>query len=213
MDKKTVKLVIVVAMLLVIALYFVGGTYARYASEYNGTASLNVAKWATKIKGDEVGENTTLTLNFTTEDNDNVVSGKIAPEVTATAKAEIDLEGTEVAVDVLIAGTQGDLENAISSAVESLGMEAGDISIKAEVTAEGSASSKVQATEEGKKYQIDLPDKSSGFTKGNSIVTISIKVTWKNNDDHNTNDTSAGKTAGTLSVPVKLTVQQHIDEV
>ena len=50
MQKRTVISVIVVAMLLVISLYFVGGTYTRYVSEYTGTAKTQVAKWNVTLK-------------------------------------------------------------------------------------------------------------------------------------------------------------------
>lgn len=210
MNKKSVISVMVVAMLLTVSLYFVGGTYARYATEFTGEASLQVAKWDVKIKGQEDDSTKELTLNFKVNENENVVEGKIAPDVTATATAEIDLKGTEVAVDVKLADT---LKTAIAGAAEELGIEAEDLAITVDVKLEGDGNTdKVTATTPSEMYKIALPDKTSGFTAGNSVVTITVTAAWTNNDGHNEKDTAAGKTAGTLSVPVNVTVQQHIDE-
>ena len=211
MRKRTVGSAVAVCMLVAFSFYFIGGTYARYTTDFTGTAKLNVAKWATKVK-DGAAESTDLTLNFTTEENPNVVSGKIAPDVTATAKAEIDLEGTEVAVDVLLKSGEGSIEDAVNTAVADLGMKASDIKFELEVKLEGDeGGSKVTETTPGEEYKITLPDAASGFTDGNSIVTVNLKVTWTNNDTNSADDTAAGKKAGELSIPVKVTVQQHID--
>ena len=119
MDKRTVKLVMIVAMLLVVCLYFVGGTYARYASEFSGDATVSVAKWAVKVDGEE---SETLNINFKVQDNKFVVADKIAPSVTAKAEAEVDLEGTEVAVD-LIVETGDDFD----SKIEALGLHTDEV--------------------------------------------------------------------------------------
>ena len=97
MNKKSVKTIMVVAMLVAVSFYFIGGTYARYTESFDGSASIDVAKWAVKLTEAEGGEETTLQqLEFQVQANENVVPGKIAPDVTAKAKAQIDLTGTEV---------------------------------------------------------------------------------------------------------------------
>ena len=207
MNKRTVKTMMVVSMLLVVALYFVSGTYARYSTEFTGNDSIQVAKWAVKLQGDVSGEKTSLDLTFTPKANENVVDNRIAPSVEATSKISLDLEDTEVAVDVIL-----DLdESGLGDLVTSLGIDPSDITF----TSAMSESNVVTATsgdgKEGSPFYIKLPS-NKAFTAENGKVDIDLTLKWKNTEAHNANDTAAGKQAGTLTIPVKVTVRQHIDE-
>ncbi len=223
MNKKNVMSITVVAMLFAVSLYFIGGTYARYADKFEGEAKVGIAAWKVSLSGGE-SAGKTITLPLTTDDNTDVVKGKIAPSVTASGTLEIDLEGTEVAVDLLVDVD----EQAIKSALTTAGIndvQNNDISLQIEAKGKDRAPN-VQAVLSGtgkqaSPYVIMLPEgQANGFESGDA-VEVTVKVTWKNDDSHSTEDTKIGTQAAesgaeegglTLKVPVKLYVVQHINQ-
>ena len=48
------------------------------------------------------------------------------------------------------------------------------------------------------------------YSSDNKVLDLVITLEWVNNEANNATDTTAGKNAGTLSIPVKVTVKQHI---
>lgn len=190
MTRTSRKVIILMIMFILVALYFVSGTYARYTSSITGNAAVSTANWAVKFKKgttEEVSNN--FDLAFTVENNNNVVPGKIAPSVTAKAKINLDLTGTEVAVDYTATIDTDALASAFGASAKNV-----------TVTVNGSES----AT--GTKSLVD----NAAFTSENGIVEIEIAITWDNKDDAASvsDTTAAGKD---LTLPVTLTVQQHID--
>ncbi len=210
MKKKTVTSVMVVAMLFAVSLYFIGGTYARYVDTFTGEGTVQIAKWAVKLGADS-GSGSAMTLNLKAADAEGyVVAGKIAPSYKATGDVEIELNETEVAVDVI-----ADIDKEeIASTLNSLGFteNAADIQVKATATAEG-ADVSVEANGEGtqeKPFVIKLPNNVA--FKEDAKLKVSIEVNWDNADDqHNTEHTAVGKNGGSLSIPVDLHVVQHIE--
>ena len=49
MKKSTIVTVIAILMVITVCLYFISGTYARYADSRSGNATTSVAKWAVSI--------------------------------------------------------------------------------------------------------------------------------------------------------------------
>ena len=190
MTKRTKKVIIFALMLTVIALYFVSGTYARYAERYTGNAKVSTANWAVALKD---GSNQTLSnnfdLSFEVQSNDNVVPGKIAPSVTAIATVKLDLTGTEVAVDYTATIDKTALATAFGASADSVKVTVGD--------------------EESATNTINLKD-NAAFTESNGVVPIEIKITWENADGNNASDTTIGKSPKDITLPVTLSVQQHI---
>ncbi len=199
MTKRSVKSIIAVLMILTIALYFISGTYARYTDSWEGTGTVAVAKWNVTLKsGGESVEQKNLTLKFTPVANKYVVSGKIAPDVELEADVEIDLDGTEVAVDVKAEVNEESLKTALTN----YGTVPEDIKVTAKIDNE-------DATEK----TIELPDGGSAFGPENGKKILKINVKWTNVDLHSESDTKAGKAAeelDALEIPVTLTVQQHV---
>ena len=176
MKKSTIVTVIAILMVITVCLYFISGTYARYADSRSGNATTSIAKWAVSITDGTDPLDNDFTLPFTVEENQNVVAGKIAPSTTAKATIELDLTGTEVAVDF-------------------------------------SATSITGAASSGATTTIQLPTDggtAKAFDSTNGKIEIEITLTWTNDDTFNTSDTTVGVTAGTLELPVELTLQQHI---
>ena len=138
-------------------------------------------------------DSTTKDITFKVQNNSNVVPGKIAPAVTAVAEIELDLTGTEVAVD-------------FNAVVGNLASSPANLPSMDKIT----LTSAVDGGEPGTVQTIPLVN-SSAFTSSNGKKTVTLTLTWENDNANNVNDTATGMTADAyLTVPVTMTVQQHI---
>lgn len=198
MKKGNITMIIVMLMILTVGLYFISGTYARYADSRTGKTSVAVAKWQVSITDGEEDLGTNFTLPFTIQANPNVVAGKIAPETTATATIELDLAGTEVAVDFGAEVTDTALQTIF-------GNTAKNVTLKTEVTG---ANENATTGTDGI-TTIALPN-GQAFGDTNGKITIKMTLTWNNDEDSNSADTNVGTVGGTLDLPVELTLKQHL---
>lgn len=192
---RTKRAIFVVIALLLVA-YLISSTYARYSTVGNANGKVDIAKWAVVMKADDgtTLNSTTQDITFKVQSNTEVVPGKIAPAVTAKAEIELDLTGTEVSVDftpTIGAYTPSTLPSAdkitLTSAVEGLTV--------------------------GSSNYIPLVD-NSAFTASNGKKKVTLTLTWANDDENNADDTATGMLADgsrTITIPVTLTVQQHIN--
>ena len=184
---------IIVALLLVI--YLISSTYARYSTEGKATGKVDVAKWAVVMKADD---NTTLSsttkdITFKVQDNTEVVPGKIAPDVTAVAEIELDLTGTEVSVN--FKATVGDYTPSNLPSKDKIQL-----------------TSAVAGGSVGSVNYIPL-DQNKAFTETNGKKKVTLTLTWTNDENNNANDTATGQLADgsrTITIPVTLTVTQHL---
>lgn len=195
---RTKRAIFVVIALLLVA-YLISSTYARYSTVGNANGKVDIAKWAVVMKADDgtTLNSTTQDITFKVQSNTEVVPGKIAPAVTAKAEIELDLTGTEVSVDftpTIGAYTPSTLPSkdkiTLSSAVE------------------GTTENKV-----GSSNYIPLVD-NKAFTAENGKKKVTLTLTWANDDENNADDTATGMLADesrTITIPVTLTVQQHIN--
>lgn len=189
---KNAKKVAVIALLLVLTmcLYYVAGTYAKYTSAATANSTIGVAKWAVKLGEVDIANGAkdfTSELSLETDASSTVKSGKIAPGTTASGSFTIDPNGTEVAVDYSI--------------------EIGAISYSGSATAPNVTITKVMAG------TTELTKDASGKYTGSialdgSPVEIKVTATWTSTSD--ATDTAVGYEAGTLTVPVTVTVEQSL---
>lgn len=194
---RTKRAIFVVIALLLVA-YLISSTYARYSTVGEATGKVDIAEWHVVMTPDDGGAaltSTTRDITFTVQSNDNVVPNKIAPAVTAVATIELDLTGTEVAVD--FTATVGEMTNNLPSGV----------TLPSRVT----LTSAVDGGTPGTAQVIPLVN-NSAFTATNGKRTVTLTLTWENSDTDaaKTEDTVVGVAGGTLTIPVTLTVQQHI---
>ena len=192
---RTKRAIFVVIALLLVA-YLISSTYAKYSTVGKADGKVDIAKWAVVMKSDDgkTLNSTTQNITFTVQSNTEVVPGKIAPAVTAKAEIELDLTGTEVSVDftpTIGAYTPSTLPSAdkitLTSAVEGLTV--------------------------GSSNYIPLVD-NKAFTAENGKKKVTLTLTWANDDENNADDTATGMLADgsrTITIPVTLTVQQHIN--
>ena len=103
-ENKLTKIAIFALIVAIIATILVSGTYARYTTRLTGTDTVEIAKWAWNISGEDISNTTTTyTLDlFNTIDSSNgsaeqhTASGKIAPgtqgrfDILITNNSEVD---------------------------------------------------------------------------------------------------------------------------
>lgn len=194
--KSAVAASMVSGLALVASLAFVGGgTYARYVETANGNGSAQVAKWAVNVTNVNESETGEFNLKFDAENNADIVAGKIAPGVTATGYVDIDLTGTEVSVEI---DCKCPLSNSGDNAIPV------EVTVGAPVPADGASN----MTVDGNVVKVN-----GGAMNG--TVRVPVTLTWNSDDSDeagaNEADTAAGKTAGSMTVPVTLQVRQHIE--
>lgn len=192
--QSTAKKWTILALTLFLLVAVVAGTYTRYETVGKATGTVQAAKWAVAIKsGNTTLNSETQEITFQVQNNSNVVPGKIAPAVTAVATIELDLTGTEVAVDFDAVINQ--------TALSSFGDSGDKLSLTAKVDGATYTSGTAQT--------IPLVN-NAAFTEDNGKRTVTLTLTWANDDSNNVNDTATGEAAPTLTIPVTLTAKQHI---
>lgn len=213
MTKKNVKQMMLVLMILVIGLYFISGTYARYASAATGSASAAVAKWAVKVNTVDITQSDSLTLNFEEVENDNVVDGKIAPASELKSQLVIDPTDSEVAMDYII--TLGDIKDAdgndMSDKIAISRVEIGeDVILAEDIAVDANGKKEVRGT-------IELASQTAALT-ADSSETVIVYVEWEDKGDEdptnadNVSDTELGLAAPTVTMEIKATALQHVDQ-
>lgn len=202
MRKSKVRDIIVALIILVIALFFIAGTYARYSSTGSGTGNVQVAKWAVKINDADITTTNTFTINFVEVANNNIVDGKIAPDGRLYADFEIDPTGSEVALDYEFA--LGQIKAGTEAAPDG-------IAVEKVCTVDGSTETPLTPTDGKYTGTIALASQTAALSASEK-VTVRVYIKWTNSDEaaRLTTDTAAGIAAPQLSIEVTGTAKQHI---
>ena len=196
-ERKTrTKRAIFVFIVFLLVAYLISSTYARYSTVGKADGKVDIAKWAVVMKSDDgkTLNSTTQNITFTVQSNTEVVPGKIAPAVTAKAEIELDLTGTEVSVD--FTPTIGEYTPSTLPSADKIKL-----------------TSAVEGGEIGESNYIPLVG-NSAFTSDNGKKKVTLTLTWTNDNENNADDTATGMLADesrTITIPVTLTVQQHIN--
>jgi len=204
MNKKTVKHAVIVLLLIAIAGFAIAGTVSRYSTTGTVNKTGSIANWNVAITSQ--GENlvtTTKNITFDLVANLNVATGKFAPSSTATAEIELDLTGTEVAVD--FAATVDNSNVSSEASYDKLSLTA---KLKDKPTEEVPNPTESILTSGG--YVLIPLVNNTAFTADNGKKIVTLTLTWDNDDTNNADDTTMGIAAHTLTVPVTFTVRQHL---
>ncbi len=186
------------ALALVLMAAVIGSTYARYVSTSTGNGSVEIAKWAVKVNGTDISTASgTFKLDFTAKDSDTV-SGKVAPGGTASAYVDVDLTGTEVSVD--FSCELGDAANLCSVFGEDYASKVA-VSVGTPVLKDSASNMSLDAAKKIVKV---------GSAAMNGTVRVPITLTWTDHNDNSAADTAAGIRGGNVTIPVNLSVKQHI---
>lgn len=199
--KSSVKKSVFAAIFLFLLISFVGSTYARYTSSANGEGNIEIAKWAVKVNDTDISKATAdFQLTFATDENADIVDGKIAPSGTATAYVDVDLTGTEVSVNF-----DCDLQEAAADNLKSVFGEnyANKVSLSVGTPALEGTPSNMTLDATNKVVKV-------GETAMSGKVRVPIVLTWTNAPENDTADTTTGVDQTDVTIPVALTVQQHI---
>lgn len=106
-------------IMIVITLYQINNTYAKYSSQASGTVEETIGAWIVKINETNIAtgqDNQTFTINqLTYNSNDYVLEGKIAPGLLGYFDVKIDATGASVAVryDITINFEQLDVSDSL----------------------------------------------------------------------------------------------------
>lgn len=154
-----------------ISLLFINNGYAK------------TSKWNVKIFGTKSFEEK-QNITFNVENSNNVLKGKIAPGLKATAEVEIDLTGTKVPVDICA--------------------EIDDYKLN--------SSFKLTAMIDDKIYNLGTNEfiKLEKGSKFNSKMILTLELEWIDEVKNNEFDTFLGMNTNSITIPVKINVRQHI---
>lgn len=172
-----IKNITIIFILFIIPFILTSNIYAKNKKD---------SEWNIRIFDTKDCEKTN-NIEFKVEENIDVVKGKIAPGLKATAKVTIDLTGTEVPVDIIAEIDDKKLNSAF----------------------------KLKYKLDGKKYNsgtietIKL-EKNSKFNKKNGKKILTLEIEWINDINNDENDTILGIEADSITIPVKINVRQHI---
>jgi hypothetical protein len=203
-------ILLILLVLIFIAIYL-RNTISQYTSAGTGTGTAQVAVWNVKfLKTNGTTEwNDTNDITFTPSSSANVVSGKIAPGISATGTGYIDFTGTETAVNFKIA--PGDIEDALTAA--GLSSLAGlDFSITSVTASNGDGAIVMTPNLTDGSYSGTVALPTGTAMTANEKVTFTVTITWNNDSDSGASDTAVGTstaiTASGIDLPVNVTVTQ-----
>ena len=193
-------ILVVLAIFLLVAI--IGGTYARYISTATGSGDVNIAKWAVKVGATDISK-TSGTFNLTFDANNaDTVANKVAPGGSATAYVDVDLSGTEVSVDFTCA--LGETATALEDVFGTNYASKVTVSVGTPVLQGSTTGMTLDAA--NKVVKVD----SSSTTAMSGTVRVPITLTWTNADGNNAADSNTGAIKSGVTIPVTLSVQQHI---
>jgi len=98
MDKKQKTLFVSILIVLLLIVFLVGYSFAKYYSTYNATAEAQIAKWNFKVTGWSTTETEEISL-INTADEITLEDGKIAPGAGGEFEIELDARDSEVDVE------------------------------------------------------------------------------------------------------------------
>lgn len=197
MKRLKIIFTILAVIMLIFSIYLISRTYAVFYSEAKGDVSLTLARWDIKVNNTEVTKKTTQNFtisNLIIETNENVLSGKVAPNTRGSFNIVIDPTDTQVSIRYDIAIDNEQLNNyrmTISSINE----------LSGNTTLVRTAAST---------YTGVIP---LAKINGNYSDNIKIVFRWDNDDTKNNEDTAIGTVANNkTNIPISITFSQYLNE-
>ena len=199
--KKSLK--ILALIMLLITIWQISVSYAKFYAQAHATFSSNVGDWNIKINEMDIysenGDKVSVEIDeLDLVENSYTVENKIAPGSERYFSINIDPEGTSVAVRYDIDLDLGELSDLIE--------ENNKLSISVN---EGSRNNPIIQT--GKSTYtaiIKLED-----INANKKDNVRVNIKWENDDENSQKDTETGSVYGrNFSIPVEVTVSQYLGE-
>lgn len=190
-NKKINKVVFMIMLLCF--LYFIKNiqTYSRYNTENNGRDSTVVAKWNVKIGKNNMNNeyNFSNELVLKTEENKNVVDGKIAPGTTISTQFSLDCSECEASLKYIVKPSQIKCNEKEDSRfiVTSIDNEKNTMKY-----------------DETERYYYGIVDIKDAY----KVINIKAIVKWNNDDENNVADTESGVENSNIVLPLTVRVEQ-----
>ena len=199
--KKSLK--ILALIMLVITIWQISVSYAKFYAQAHATFSNNVGDWNIKINEMDIYSETGDKVAFVIDEldlvaNNYTVENKIAPGSERYFSINIDPEGTSVAVRYDINLDLGEFSDLIK--------ENNKLSISVN---EGSRNNEIIQTGESTYTAIIKLEDINANKKDN----VRVNIKWENDDANSQIDTETGSVYGrNFSIPVEVTVSQYLGE-
>lgn len=184
MLKSKAKLFAMILLIFAILAFIIG---AGFNTSYSKSDDRAITNWKIAIKSDAKDLNDTRKMNFVIQDDPNIAKGRIAPGSKAIATIEVDLRETTSPVEII---TDVDKTN-ISS----------QLNLTAKIGNE--------------EYEVGTgiiikPENEKLFTNDDGIKVIELELEWDYEGNDDKLDTELGIMAGTISIPVTISVSSNI---
>ena len=190
-NKKITKVVFMIMLLCF--LYFIKNiqTYSRYNTENNGRDSTVVAKWNVKIGKNNMNNeyNFSNELVLKTEENKNVVDGKIAPGTSISTQFSLDCSECEASLKYIVKPSQIKCDEREDSRF---------------IVASIDNEKNTMQYDEEQDYYFGIVDTRDTY----KIINIKATVNWKNDDENNEADTESGVENSIIILPLTVRVEQ-----
>lgn len=190
-NKKINKVLFMIFLLFLI--YFIKNvqTYSKYNTENDGRDSTTVAQWNVKIGKNNMnnGYDFSNELVLKTENNKNVIDGKIAPGTSISTQFSLDCSECETSLKYIVKPSQ----------IKCNGQE----DSRFIVTSINNEKNTMQYDEEEDYYYgiVDIKD-------AYKVMNIKATVTWNNDDGNNEADTESGVENSIIVLPLTVRVEQ-----
>ena len=190
-NKKINKVLFMIFLLFLI--YFIKNvqTYSKYNTENGGRDSTTVAQWNVKIGENNMnnGYDFSNELVLKTENNKNVIDGKIAPGTSISTQFSLDCSECETSLKYIVKPSQIKCDGKEDS--------------RFVVTSINNEKSTMIYDEE-EDYYFGIVDTRDAY----KIINIKATVNWNNDDENNAADTESGAENSTIVLPLTVRVEQ-----
>lgn len=198
-SKKNLEKVIALIVLLLVLLlvYEVAHIYALFYSELNSNVKLTNGTWNISVNGTDVTSGKDIEFkvdNFSTEENDHVEPGKLAPGLTGKFKVIIDPTDTNVSIKYDISLIQENLKNQ-------------NIIIKSIILSDGTK--ELVKTAQSTYTGVILLEQ---INKKNA-EEITVEIEWLDNENDNKTDIETGTSEeAKIEIPITIHFSQYLGE-
>ena len=190
-NKKINKVLFMILLLFFI--YFIKNvqTYSKYNTEIDGRDSTTIAQWNVKIGKNNVnnGYDFSNELVLKTENNKNVVDGKIAPGTSISTQFSLDCSECGTSLKYIVKPSQIKCDEKEDSRF---------------IVASIDNEKNTMQYDEKEKYYFGIIDTRDAY----KIINIKATVKWNNNDENNVADTESGVENSIIVLPLTVRVEQ-----
>ena len=190
-NKKINKVLFMIFLLLFI--YFIKNvqTYSKYNTENDGRDSTTIAQWNVKIGKNNMNNEYDFSneLVLKTENNKNVIDGKIAPGTSISTQFSLDCSECETSLKYIVKPSQIKCDEKEDSRF---------------IVASINNEKNTMEYDEKEGYYFGIVEAKDAY----KIINIKAIVNWNNEDKNNEADTESGVENSIIVLPLTVRVEQ-----